>query len=382
MRFYAAEVLLALEYLHAMGFVYRDLKPENVLLHASGHIRLTDFDLSKASVTPVNAHVVQSMMGSPTMVAEPSLVTNSFVGTEEYFAPEVIVGKGYGTSVDWWTFGILMYEMLYGVTPFRGKSQRDTFSKIEKSILKFPDHPRCTVSKECKSLIKKLLTHDPKKRLGYEQGAAGIKAHPFFKDTNLQLILNSKPPIIPALNGPNDFHYFSTRLIDDDEDDDLEFVNPDELADDHPFKAFVPVDRDADSKAKSDARAAKESKSSLDAHASSVDSKHTTFKKSFHDKDDHLATSSSEEYHHGHAQRSSHNGSADEDNEKAQQAAARRGKQTFLSPATTVAGKVPRSRTPMPDEDSFDPAAPNFQSSRIQSLLSPTKPTVYLQTHL
>jgi serine/threonine protein kinase len=261
MRFYAAEVLLALEYLHAMGFVYRDLKPENILLHASGHIRLTDFDLSKASVTPVNAHVVQSMMGGPTMVAEPTLVTNSFVGTEEYLAPEVIVGKGYGASVDWWTFGILMYEMLYGVTPFRGKSQPDTFHRIEKTQVKFPEHARGPVSKECKSLIKKLLTHDPKKRLGYEQGAAEIKAHPFFKDVNLQLILNSKPPIIPELSGPNDFRYFSSRIVDDDKDDeDMEFVNPDELDEDHPFKSFVPVDREADSKAKAAAAAAAASK--------------------------------------------------------------------------------------------------------------------------
>jgi protein-serine/threonine kinase len=249
MKFYAAEVLLALEYLHAMGFVYRDLKPENILLHASGHIRLTDFDLSKASVTPVNAHVVQSMAGNaPTLVAEPSLVTNSFVGTEEYLAPEVIVGKGYGASVDWWTFGILMYEMLYGVTPFRGKSRADTFHRIDKSVVKFPDHPRCTVSKDCKSLIKKLLNHDPEKRLGYEQGAAEIKAHPFFEKTNLQLILNSKPPIVPNLSGPRDFRYFSSRIDDkdDDDDEDMEFVHVDELAADHPFKAFAPVDRGVD----------------------------------------------------------------------------------------------------------------------------------------
>jgi len=274
MRFYAAEVLLALEYLHAMGFVYRDLKPENILLHASGHIRLTDFDLSKASVTPVNAHVVQSMMGGPTMVAEPTLVTNSFVGTEEYLAPEVIVGKGYGASVDWWTFGILMYEMLYGVTPFRGKSQPDTFHRIEKTQVKFPDHARAPVSKECKSLIKKLLTHDPKKRLGYEQGAAEIKAHPFFKDVNLQLILNSKPPIVPELAGPNDFKYFSTKIVDDDKDDeDMEFVNPEELDEDHPFKSFVPVDREMDSKAKAAAAAAKPFKKSSHHAAASPSSK-------------------------------------------------------------------------------------------------------------
>lgn len=252
MRFYAAEVLLALEYLHAMGFVYRDLKPENILLHESGHIRLTDFDLSKASVTPVNAHVVQSMMGTgPTLVAEPSLVTNSFVGTLEYLAPEVIVGRGYGASVDWWTFGILMYEMLYGHPPFQGRNQDDTFAQIKKSSLKFPDHARGPVSKECKSLIKKLLTHDPKKRLGSEQGAAEIKAHPFFKDINLQLILNSKPPIIPDLSGPKDYKYFSNKLVDDDPDnEDLEAIEPGQLGADHPFKDFVPYDRDADMHAK------------------------------------------------------------------------------------------------------------------------------------
>ena len=252
MRFYAAEVLLALEYLHAMGFVYRDLKPENILLHESGHIRLTDFDLSKASITPVNAHVVQSMMGAtPTLVAEPSLVTNSFVGTLEYFAPEVIVGRGYGASVDWWTFGILMYEMLYGHPPFQGRNQDDTFAQIKKSVLKFPEHARGPVSKECKSLIKKLLTHDPKKRLGSDQGAAEIKAHPFFKEVNLQLILNTKPPIVPELTGPKDFRYFSNRIIDDDpEDVDLDSVEPAQLRANHPFRDFMPFDRDADAHAK------------------------------------------------------------------------------------------------------------------------------------
>ena len=200
---------------------------------------------------PVNVHLVQSVMGGgPMTVAEPTLVTNSFVGTEEYMAPEVIVGEGYGATVDWWTFGILMYEMLYGVTPFRGTSRPDTFHRIKKNRVKFPDHARGPVSKECKSLIKRLLAHDPKKRLGYEYGAAEIKAHPFFADINFQLILNSKPPIIPELTGPDDFKYFS-RIVDDDRDDeDMEFVNPDELDEDHPFKFFVPIGREPDSKAK------------------------------------------------------------------------------------------------------------------------------------
>lgn len=151
MRFYSAEVLLALEYLHALGFIYRDLKPENILLHADGHVRLADFDLSKTSGRAIDARVVQNAMGigpsgtAPQMVVEPNFVTNSFVGTEEYLAPEVIIGKGHSASVDWWTFGILMYEMLYGTTPFRGRTQNDTFRRIEAADVQFPNHPRCTV---------------------------------------------------------------------------------------------------------------------------------------------------------------------------------------------------------------------------------------------
>jgi protein-serine/threonine kinase len=116
-------------------FLYTDLKPENILLHQDGHIRLADFDLSKASGKPVDARIVQNSMpggaSSPTLVMEPNFVTNSFVGTEEYLAPEVIIGRGHGASVDWWTLGILMYEMLYGTTPFRGRNQTDTFKRIE-----------------------------------------------------------------------------------------------------------------------------------------------------------------------------------------------------------------------------------------------------------
>lgn len=247
MRFYAVEVLLSLEYLHMMGFVYRDLKPENILLHESGHVRLTDFDLSKASITPVNARIVKGFFdNSPTVVAEPTLITDSFVGTEEYIAPEVLHGEGYGASVDWWTLGILMYEMLYGCTPFRGTSQNETFSKIEKCAVKFPDHPRTghPVSKECKSIIRKLLAHDPKKRLGSEHGASDIKNHPFFSKLNLPLIRNQTPPIIPELSGPNDHRYFPTLKDDDKDDEDFEAIDSEDLDNDHPFKEFKSVDKE------------------------------------------------------------------------------------------------------------------------------------------
>jgi protein-serine/threonine kinase len=272
MRFYAAEVLLALEYLHMMGFVYRDLKPENILLHATGHIRLTDFDLSKASVTPVNAYMVASAMGDhqPMLVAEPKLITNSFVGTAEYMAPEVIVGQGYGASVDWWTFGILMYEMLYGVTPFRGQSQTDTFDRIEKAQFKFPEHARCTVSKDCKNLIKKLLSRQPKKRLGYEQGAAEIKSHGFFSKITWSLIRNQTPPIVPNLTEPLDLSYFrGIKLAKDNMDDEnVDSVNVDELSSHHPFKTFVSVNY-VDQNTRELASSQKKTKSNLAVVASS-----------------------------------------------------------------------------------------------------------------
>lgn len=248
MRFYSAEVLLALEYLHALGFIYRDLKPENILLHADGHVRLADFDLSKTSGKAIDARVVQNAMGmgssggAPQMVVEPNFVTNSFVGTEEYLAPEVIVGKGHSASVDWWTFGILMYEMLYGTTPFRGRTQNDTFRRIEAADVHFPNHPRCTVTKDCKSIIKKLLCADPRKRLGAYGGAAEIKAHPFWKNLKFQLIRNMPPPLQPKLNNALDLSAFP-KFEDDDKNSDDEEVDAQDLDQQNPFKDFARVDR-------------------------------------------------------------------------------------------------------------------------------------------
>lgn len=209
-RFYAAEVLLALEYLHMMGFIYRDLKPENILLHESGHIMLTDFDLSKAAATTVSPQVVKKMFGGKTDVAiTVDSAATSFVGTAEYIAPEVIKGFGQSSSVDFWTFGILMYEMLFGTTPYRGKSQDDTFEHILDGELSFPENTHSPVGSSCKSLIKKLLEPDPKKRLGSQQGASEIKAHKFFEGKiNFNLIRNMTPPIVPKISSPTDTSNF------------------------------------------------------------------------------------------------------------------------------------------------------------------------------
>lgn len=224
-KFYAAEVLLALEYLHLMGFIYRDLKPENILLHASGHIRLTDFDLSKQATNPMNPKVIKSLSGSIQMGTAQSTQFTSFVGTEEYIAPEVITGWGQTSAVDWWTFGILLFEMMCGTTPFKGQSQTETFSNIMHGHLKFPKNLELT--KHAKDIIKRLLHADPKKRLGGHYGAAEIKEHAFFKGVQWALIRNDTPPIVPAITNAVDSSNFRSY---DRETDDLDFEREARLA--------------------------------------------------------------------------------------------------------------------------------------------------------
>ncbi|PGH30148.1 AGC/RSK/RSK-UNCLASSIFIED protein kinase [[Emmonsia] crescens] len=205
-RFYAAEVTAALEYLHLMGFIYRDLKPENILLHQSGHIMLSDFDLSKQSgpggaPTMIIGRNGASPTSLPTIDTKSCIAdfrTNSFVGTEEYIAPEVIKGDGHTSAVDWWTLGILIYEMLFGTTPFKGKSRNSTFANILRDEVPFPESSGSPqISNICKSLIRKLLIKDETRRLGARAGASDVKTHPFFRTTQWALIRHMKPPMIP-----------------------------------------------------------------------------------------------------------------------------------------------------------------------------------------
>lgn len=198
-RFYASEVTAALEYLHLMGFIYRDLKPENILLHQSGHVMLSDFDLSVQAKGTRNPQVKGNAQSSlvDTKVCSDGFRTNSFVGTEEYIAPEVIRGNGHTASVDWWTLGILTYEMLFGFTPFKGDNTNQTFSNILKNDVYFPNNN--DISRTCKDLIKKLLVKKESKRLGSKFGASEIKKHPFFKTVQWALLRNQEPPLIPVL---------------------------------------------------------------------------------------------------------------------------------------------------------------------------------------
>ncbi|CAD6502680.1 BgTH12-05270 [Blumeria graminis f. sp. triticale] len=205
-RFYAAEVTAALEYLHLMGFIYRDLKPENILLHQSGHIMLSDFDLSKQSdpggkptmIVGRNGASTNSLPTIDTRSCIANFRTNSFVGTEEYIAPEVIKGCGHTSAVDWWTLGILIFEMLYGTTPFKGKNRNATFANILRDEVPFPENSGApSISNLCKSLIRKLLIKDENRRLGARAGASDVKGHPFFRTTQWALIRHMKPPMIP-----------------------------------------------------------------------------------------------------------------------------------------------------------------------------------------
>ncbi|KAK7261417.1 hypothetical protein RIF29_27727 [Crotalaria pallida] len=201
-RFYAAEVVIALEYLHCQGIIYRDLKPENVLIQSNGHVILTDFDLScltsckpQLLLPATNAkkkNKQQKGQQLPMFMAEPMRASNSFVGTEEYIAPEIITGSGHTSAVDWWALGILLYEMLYGYTPFRGKSRQKTFANILHKDLKFPKSK--PVSLHAKQLIYWLLHRDPKNRMGSLEGANEIKRHPFFKGVNWALVRCMKAP--------------------------------------------------------------------------------------------------------------------------------------------------------------------------------------------
>ncbi|KAK9135539.1 hypothetical protein Syun_014869 [Stephania yunnanensis] len=199
-RFYAAEVVVGLEYLHCLGIIYRDLKPENILLQKDGHVVLTDFDLS--FLTSCKPQVVKQPLPAnrrrsrnqppPTFVAEPVSQSNSFVGTEEYISPEIITGSGHSSAIDWWALGILLYEMLYGRTPFRGKNRQKTFSNILHKDLTFPSS--FPVSLAARQLINALLQRDPANRLGSIGGANVIKQHPFFRGINWPLIRCMSPP--------------------------------------------------------------------------------------------------------------------------------------------------------------------------------------------
>lgn len=206
-----------------LGVIYRDLKPENILIRSDGHIMLSDFDLSLIGESKPVIQLLpddssaslpcfplmcmssskRSRLKAGVLTAEPAGTrSHSFVGTHEYVSPEVAAGEPHGSEVDWWAFGIFLYEMVYGFTPFAGANKRETLRNIVQKPLKFPeaDVSSAEYSAECaaRSLICGLLVKDPRQRMGSRGGSAELKCHPFFKGMNFAKIRSSEPPEIPG----------------------------------------------------------------------------------------------------------------------------------------------------------------------------------------
>ncbi len=199
-RFYAAELTLGLEFLHQNGIVYRDLKLENVLLDSEGHCKITDFGVSKEGIFD-------------------GITTNTIIGTPEYMAPEMLEQLPYGVSVDWWALGVLMYEMLTGVSPFTTENENDEFDDdfdAFETILTGEISYPAWISKEALSILRGFLTKDPSMRLGCEvsQGAeAAIRLHPFFKDIDWEALEAKKvqPPFRPLTKSGRDALNFDSE---------------------------------------------------------------------------------------------------------------------------------------------------------------------------
>ena len=185
-RFYIAQIISIFDYLHSKDIIYRDLKPENILIHKSGYLKLTDFGFAK---------VVDGR-------------TYTLCGTPEYLAPEIILNKGHGKPVDWWTCGILLYEMIAGIDPFSDDDPMMVYQKILKGKVKFPSG----FDSNAKSLVKHLLESDLTKRYGnLKGGVKDITGHRFFKTLNWDKLLKKEltPPYIPKVKGDNDISNFS-----------------------------------------------------------------------------------------------------------------------------------------------------------------------------
>ena len=193
-RFYILELVLALESLHKNNMVYRDLKPENILLDSKGHVKLTDFGLSK-------------------ILEDEDDKAFTLCGTPQYLAPEVLLKKGYDKMVDWWSLGCVMYEMVMGRLPFAIKRGMINLKIYEKKI----DFPR-KISNEARDLIEKFLVVNPTERLGYgPNGTDDIKNHPFFNGVDWDLAIQKKykPPFIPKLKNDVDLRYFDNCFTDE-----------------------------------------------------------------------------------------------------------------------------------------------------------------------
>jgi novel protein kinase C delta type len=189
-RFYAAEIVCGLQHLHSVGVIYRDLKLDNVLLDKDGHVKIADFGMCKENIVGDNK-------------------ATTFCGTPDYMAPEILSGQKYNQSVDWWSLGVLLYEMLVGQSPFHGDDEDDLFFSIRNDT---PYYPRF-LKPESVYCLTQLLDRNPSNRLGMPTSCHGsIRQHIFFRSVDwLKLEARQvEPPFKPVLSGANDVSYFDS----------------------------------------------------------------------------------------------------------------------------------------------------------------------------
>ena len=207
-KFYLVELILAVESIHKLNCIHRDIKPDNILIDKNGHIKLSDFGLAKISDNFVQSQINNNNINNK---KRPTHQKNySCVGTAYYVAPEVLKKTGYSEDIDWWSVGVIFFEMLVGYAPFCSEETKDVCYRVMnwKQFLKIPDD--VVISKEAEDLIFKMINNS-NERLG-KNGVEEIKAHPFFKNVDWKNIRNSKAPFIPELENDYDTKYFEEKF--------------------------------------------------------------------------------------------------------------------------------------------------------------------------